>query len=45
MKTYCVRCRKKTENLYTNIFKTIKSKIVTITSKNVLTVELKSQYL
>ena len=28
MKTYCVRCRKNTENLYTNIFKTKNGRLI-----------------
>ena len=41
MKTYCVKYRKRTENVNSKIFKTENGRL--IINQNVLTVELKSQ--
>ena len=43
MKTYFVRCRKNTENLYTNIFKTKNGRL--IMQSKCADCGLKSQYL
>ena len=41
MKTYCINCRKDTENLNSKIFKTKNDRL--ISSQNVLNAELKRQ--
>ena len=40
MKTYCVKCRKNTENLNSKIFKTKNGRLIVL---NVLTVEVTTQ--